>query len=749
MGRNSTNKDDCCQNIDVTTIYTDFIGNPNGPFQIFDDVLPSVDNTYNIGSNALRWKNGYFSTNIFCPLITGPTADLTLNAATGFNIVSSKSLIPDQDNLHFCGFGNKRWQAAHAVTVFADVLSSETGTDLTLTPATGQTIRNTTTILPTADITTDLGSGSFRYANVYGQTINSTTINNTTFNTTTVNATTGNIVTVNATTVNATASQNLSLTASSGFVITANQNIEPSTDSTKNLGSSSKKWQNTFSNSVTATTVSTSGVVTNSVAANPTVDLTLSADSGKSVVTNNPILPNADNTLALGTAVKQWSDVRATQSTIANMNATSLTMNNTITTPTGIDLNLTAATGRNIVASQTLRPAQDITQNCGSTTERWLNVHGQTVTSTTLASPTGSNINLNPATGQIVAFLKSCRPDTDITRNMGSSTVRWLTLFTQSLSTDSIVSPTATDITLNPATGQSVVATKSVLPNADNTVPLGDSTKRWTYIHAVTTYTNTISSINPSNLRLSPPVGKRIELDGPVIPVTASLDFGGSITTWLNVWTETLNTKQITGLASNDVTIDPPTGFDVVSTKTIRPSATATHSLGTSVKTWLNGFIDNLTSLSVTVSDFFKSPADKQGTSFLTTSATLSQTSFTTAPISINASTEFGGLSNSFKFPVKGVYCIDFTSVGDTSTLSGNTITYRLKNTNGGGLTIEQYHRVGDNQTFPPPYVRFSFLFRCDDAVNDRIVIEYKRSNADVTNWYLAEGYCYRVNTFS
>jgi len=365
MGKNSTNRDDCCESPDFNSIYTDFIGNPDGPFQIFDDILPSVDDTYNVGSAILRWKNGYYSVSLFCPRLTSTSTDLTLDAASTFSVVAKKSVVPDTDILHSSGSSNKRWLNVHGKTIFTETVTTLTGSDLTLSASSGQVIQNTHTIRPSTNLGNDLGTNSFRYANVYGQTINSTTINNTTLNTTTANATTVNTTTLVTTNINATTSQNLALSADTGYVITANKNIEPFVDSTTNLGSASKKWQTTYTNNVNATTVNTGAVVTNSVSANPTVDLTFFADSGKSIILNNPLLPVTDNSISLGSASKQWSDIRANQATIASINSTTLTMNNTITTPTGIDLNLTTATGRNIVCSQTLRPASDITQSCG------------------------------------------------------------------------------------------------------------------------------------------------------------------------------------------------------------------------------------------------------------------------------------------------------------------------------------------------------------------------------------------------
>lgn len=812
MGKNSTNKDDCCENNDYSSIYTNFIGNPDGPFQIFDDVLPNADSTYNIGSNALRWLNGYYSLSLYTPQIVSPITHLTLDAATGFDIINNKSIVPSVDIAHSCGTPSKRWLNVRTRNLLVETVLTPTGSDLLLSPATGQLIKNTVTIQPSADITTDLGTASFRYANVYGQTINNTTLNTTTINSTTVNGTTGNITNTNTNTVNATTGNNLSLTAPSGFVITASQNIEPSADSTKNLGSSSKKWQTTYTNNVIATTVNTGSVVTNSVSANPTVDLSLFADAGKSVILNNSLLPVTDNTIPLGSATKQWSDIRATQSTISSMNATTLTINNTITTPTGIDLYLSAATGRDIVTLRSIRPQIDVTHNCGTVTERWLNLHAETVNTNTVVAPLDSHLTLSPPTGKDIIASKSLRPSQDITHSCGVAAQRWLNTHTQTTTTDKVTTPAATDLrleptsgrvistgdvypstdntkglgaptqrwqamyagfvdtttvyaqtiatntgfdlTIQPATGQSIIAGRNVLPGVDATYNLGSASKQWNNCFAVTQTLSTLKSPTGTDLTLDPPTTRNLVSTKSFLPqVTATHSLGSASLTWNNgyidntfVVTETVTT--IKSPAATNLTLDPPTGQSVVATKSIIPSANTVHNVGSPAFYWLNGYIDNISTNIVTATNFYKSPANKQGTSFNTTAPTLlTDTAYATAAISINAS-DFQGTSNSFKFPVTGVYLIDFTSKADNDTLSGNTIVYRIKNTVSGGVNEPLYHRIGDAYTYPPPTYRLSFLYRCNDTA-DRVIIERYRSSANVSNWEIVEGYCYRVNTFT
>jgi hypothetical protein len=737
MGKNSTNRDDCCESPDFNSIYTDFIGNPDGPFQIFDDILPSVDDTYNVGSAILRWKNGYYSVSLFCPRLTSTSADLTLDASAGFSVVSKKSVVPDTDILHSCGFSNKRWLNVHGKTIFTETVTTLTGSDLTLSASSGQVIQNTQTIRPSTNLGNDLGTSSFRYANVYGQTINSTTINNTTLNTTTANATTVNTTTLVTTNINATTSQNLALSADTGYVITANKNIQPFVDSTTNLGSASKKWQTTYTNNVNATTVNTGSVVTNSISANPTVDLTFFADSGKSVILNNPLLPVTDNTIPLGSASKQWSDIRATQSTISTMNATTLVINNTITTPPGVDLHLTTDTGYNIVCFKVLRPYQDVTLTCGALNERWLELYTQTVYTNLVQSFTGSNLELQAPVGNLISAKSSLWPFDNLVQSLGNTSNRWLNVYGQTLITETVTTPTGKDLLLDADTGYDILANKNLLPNSTETYTLGSTAYKWNNTHTITTTTNTVISNTSTDLTLDAASGQLVTSKKTVVPFSGTLDLGSASQKWLNVHGYTVHanevkTNSIIGGIGADLIIDPGTGTNLVSSKSFIPITTNVHSLGNSSFRWKDLYVQNTREDTTNVS-----------TTFLSTASTLSATTFTNVALSSISNASWDDTSSTFKFPTSGWYQLSFTSTGDVGTLSANRIEYRIRES-GGATFNEQIHIIGSSGD---AYVRnwqYSQMFYVNNT-SDRWNIQVRRTNANVTNWTVLDGVIVRL----
>jgi hypothetical protein len=100
--------------------------------------------------------------------------------------------------------------------------------------------------LPAADLTYDLGSTSFKFNNIWGDTLHATTGNVTTVNATTVTATTGNVATVNATTVNVNGTVTAANFVGDTTLYRTTQNNAPSSNNVYNLGSSSFKYANVY-----------------------------------------------------------------------------------------------------------------------------------------------------------------------------------------------------------------------------------------------------------------------------------------------------------------------------------------------------------------------------------------------------------------------------------------------------------------------------------------------------------------------
>lgn len=519
MGRNSTNEDECCgQENTFTVINAAYIGNPSGPFQVFDDILPLSDNTYTIGSAALRWKEVH-TLQIWTPRLASLTNDLTLNAATGFNVVTQKSMVPDQDAVHYCGFSTKRWQTVHAVNALFDTVSSQVGVPLTLAPAAGQDILLTATLRPLTDLTVDLGSALLRYTNVYGQTVNATTVATTTVNTTNITATT---LTMNNTITTPTGID-LNLTAATGRNVVCSQTCRPDTDNSRNSGSSSQRWSNLHA-------VTTN---TNTVSSYSARDLNLNAPAGQVILVNRTLTPNVDATLALGTNTNQWSDIRAVQSTFTTMNATTLIMNNTITTPSGVSLLLEATLGQAVVLSPLVVPIVDDAIALGTPAFRWNTLYTLTTNTNTISSYDFSNLELiAPTSGNVISAKSDVYPFDDAVQTLGASGNRWLNTHTQTTTTETVVAPAATDLTLDAPTGQFVRAKKSFLPYTTLTLDLGDATTSWRKVH-----TETVEGPIGKNLTLNPLASFAVVSTKNILPViTENQNLGSSVLKWNRVF---------------------------------------------------------------------------------------------------------------------------------------------------------------------------------------------------------------------
>lgn len=102
----------------------------------FGTVVPMVDSTYNLGSNAVRWANVY--------------ADNIVSSSVAFNAIASH-LIPSVDSTYNLGSNAVRWAAIYGDTINCSAVASN--------------------FIPTVDSTYDLGSNAVRWANIYGDNI--------------------------------------------------------------------------------------------------------------------------------------------------------------------------------------------------------------------------------------------------------------------------------------------------------------------------------------------------------------------------------------------------------------------------------------------------------------------------------------------------------------------------------------------------------------------------------------------------
>lgn len=125
-------------------------------------------------------------------------------------------------------------------------------------------------LLPFTDSAFALGQSFAKWASAYINTVNATTVNCTTLSLTTIDTD--------------------NLNAKTGVNIAVGSSLNPSADITYSLGNSSHNWLNVYSHNVNCTNVNTNNTFTDSLGAN----------SGSTISLTNSIIPNVNNTLALG-----------------------------------------------------------------------------------------------------------------------------------------------------------------------------------------------------------------------------------------------------------------------------------------------------------------------------------------------------------------------------------------------------------------------------------------------------------------
>lgn len=111
----------------------------------------------------------------------------------------------------------------------------------------------------------------------------------------------------------------------------------------------------------------------------------------------------------------------------------------------------------------------------------------------------GTNVTIDLSTAGQYQFAGDLFPDVDSSRDLGSSSLRWDTLFVDSISSNGSITP-ATNNTFNlgsnsfqwanlyVTTIDAFTAGGSITPSADSTHDLGTNTVRWANIYADNVY---------------------------------------------------------------------------------------------------------------------------------------------------------------------------------------------------------------------------------------------------------------------
>ena len=275
-------------------------------------IFPSSSNTLNFGKATNKFLSGYFN-NLYADTYNSATNQPLFSYLSGDISVETSmridgSITPISTGNYVLGQPTKQWQGVYTTDLFCSNSITTTNISALTATLTNLTISTMTTqgnILSNGNNLYDIGSSSYKFANAYLNSINSTTITTTNIFTSTITANnltvsnslipnsnnianigaSGNnflsayITTLNATTVGAStvklSSINtpantvmISLNTSPIYRITAYSNIYPSTNN-HDLGNPSYGiWNNLYVNSITSSNITNAvTITTNSITA--------------------------------------------------------------------------------------------------------------------------------------------------------------------------------------------------------------------------------------------------------------------------------------------------------------------------------------------------------------------------------------------------------------------------------------------------------------------------------------------------
>jgi len=501
---------------------------------------PTVTNTQTLGTSALTWSQLYATT-----VFTGTVSN------SGNPMLFNGSIRPSADNTYYLGTNSLRFQNGYIRNVFADTvvetptLRAGTALDLNLTTVTaGNNIVAQRNIFPNANNTLNLGSSSVRWATLFATTLNVTTLS-----LNSLSSSTGSLTLT---------------TPSASDLILLDRTTVPSADITYNLGSATNRFLNLYAQTVFTNTINT-GV-------------------GSLSITGN-LLPSTDNTLTLGLASQRY-----TAAHITTVNATTVNTG-TVQAPASTNLTLTTTTGtNNVILGRHLLPDTDNTRDIGSNSLRFANVYAANVNATsynanTISSVSGNLLLTAPLTSDTVTTNRAFTPTVNNTQNLGTSSLKWANVY----GTTGFFSTISNNNSWIDVAG-------GVRPNTDNLHYLGELTKRYQRLYAISTFTDNIASTGTNNLLLTTPTSSQvISCERDVVPFTDNLYISGSTSKrWANVNATTLTTDTLQPPLGSPLTISGGVGLTNVNVTThMLPSITNSYNFGSSSLLWAAGYFNN------------------------------------------------------------------------------------------------------------------------------------------------------------
>lgn len=764
-------------NLDVTTFALNSLSSVTGDLTLTtplssDNIvldrnsIPSLDNTYTLGSLTNRWLAVYAPT-VFTDTINTGAGDLTV---TG-------DILPSTDNTLTLGFSGQRFTAAHittlnSTTVNVPTVQAPTSTDLTLTTVSiGNKIVTGRNVLPNVDNTLDLGALATRFANVYATNVNATS-----YNANTLSSVTGNLL----------------LTAPLvGDTVTTNRDFTPTVNNTQKLGTSSLKWAQVHG------TTGFFGTISN---------------NNNWIITAGGLQPNNDNQHWIGDITKRYQRAYVVN-TFTDTIASTGTNNLVLTTPTSVQL---------ITTDRSFEPTVTDSFELGSTAKRWANIYGQYVIGDNIQAPLNQDLLLSCLSGS--SYSIRCQthliPDQNDLFNFGSSALLWNNSYIDNMYTNTLrgavgaittynslqpVSNNAHNIgspslryntisgstintqSLQNQSGTEIQCTEEFVPSVNNSFSLGSTLLRWITLFA--------DSINVSYIRETSP-GSNIVSDGSIVPFSTSISsLGTSASRWLNGYIRNIFANSISTIENGVdlilTTVDA--GYKIIAQRSFLPNANNTLNLGAIDRNWLYVFARDLyvnvitapsTELLLTTaapgslpvtsgSDFvpqydgvFDLGESSQkwrtlyaesftGSNILTQSlaygvldfggvsgVTISNTTFAKIPLNVTPTAgPYDHGNNEIKFPYIGLYhiAIPFDLFGNQ--LSNNWIQFKLYRTSGpySGSYWENTQEYAVGGTSGISWNTIHFYYEVSN-VNERVEVHVRRTNQNITNFKFQAG---------
>lgn len=229
-------------------------------------------------------------------------------------------------------------------------------------------------------------------------------------------------------------------------------------------------------------------------------------NAGSAVVISDALEPSVDNSKALGSSSKRWSDIRAVAGTIESVTTGALS----------------------ISSGGTVLPAVANNVDLGSDAKRFKQLNAMTVDASTSVSTAAVHAGTIDNSGASISVGDSLLPDVDGALALGSSSKRWSDI-RASAATIGNISATTVGAGSVHNSGASISVGDSLVPDADGSLALGTASARWSDVQATQATLPTLVTSSVSNS------GSSISVGDSLVPGSGSVALGTSSQKWADV----------------------------------------------------------------------------------------------------------------------------------------------------------------------------------------------------------------------